>query len=403
MVASVPVETRDRTWSPVLDGLTAGALDCIQTGLAALADRRHGAGTHLVLGARLGFEPTIVPGRPPTVEVPVARRLAEAHELAGLRVVERRDGLDGPALRRFADERPEAGPLYVVADAFTMLWTPYRGHRHMEHSLLLVPSSGDYTVVDPYHNDTEWGVARPGVWRLSSAELDAAISPDASAMVITADRLPAAEPAAVIAENARALAGADLERYLADLRDGSDRPGAVDALVFDIWLLGRSRLLHAAWLETVPGVPAELHAAAQGQAWEWLRLAAQSYVGLRRVRRGSELPPSVVERLAQLLAGDVEFATRLAARMAPDDAVPAEIRETVLHAVRTVLRLDGTAARSVRTFRALPNFNSFRLVDIIEQVELTLGVVLRSEDLTVDGLRDIDSLARLFARARARR
>src|SRR5205807_3107968 len=187
MVAATLAETRDQLWSPVLAGLTAPALDCVQTGLAAIADRHHGAGAHLVLGARLGFPVSAVPGRPPTVEVPVEQRLAEAWALAGLRVAERRDGLDGPGLRAFA---AEAGTLYVVADAFTMPWTPYRGQRHMEHSFVLAPGC---TVVDAYHNETQWGMARPGVWRLSAAYLDAAVGVGVSAMVNTCEKLPELE------------------------------------------------------------------------------------------------------------------------------------------------------------------------------------------------------------------
>jgi hypothetical protein len=398
VTTSTLIETRDHTWSPVLDGLTAHALDCIQTGLAAIADRHHGEGAHLVLGARLGF--WTAPGRPPTVEVPIEQRLAEAYELAGLRVTERRDGLDGPALRRFADERADV--LYVIADTFTMAWTPYRGQRHMDHSLLLLPSRDAYTVVDPYHNDTQWGPARPGVWRLPAADLDAAIGTGASAMVVTAERRPDPAPLAILADNARALADAehDIDGYLEQVRGGVDRPDAVDTLVLDVWLLGRSRLLYAEWLRTVQEVPAPLLAEVREQAQEWLRLAAQSYLGMRRVQRGAALPPSVVERLEELLVGDVELATRLADGL--PGPVPAEVREAVVDAVRTVLRLDDSAARAADVFRALPNFNSFRLVDIVEQVETRLGVVLAAEDLTVDTLRDVDSLTRLFARTAGR-
>jgi hypothetical protein len=382
------VETRDRIWSPVLDGLKVQALDCIQTSLAAITDKEHGEGAHLVLGARLGF--SITPGEPPTAEVPVEQRLAEAEELAGLRVTERRDGLDGPALRGFADE---SGPLYVVADTFTMAWTPYRGQRHMDHSVLLVPSGdGEYTVVDPYHNDTQWGAARPGVWRLGAADLDAAIGTGASAMVITAGRRPALDPAEVLAANAHVLTAAehDIDSYLEQVRAGVDQVDAVEAMVLDVWLIGRSRLLHADWLSTVAGLPAPLVAAAHGQADEWLRLTAQSYLGMRRVRRGAALPPSIVERLEELLVGDVELADRIA------HSVPDHVRETVVAAVRTVLRLDGEVSGP---FRALPNFNSFRLVDIVELVESRLDVTVDAGDLTVDGLRDVDSLTQLFARA----
>src|SRR3712207_6715024 len=104
------VQTRDQAWSPVLDGLAASALDCVQTGLAALADRYCGTGAHLALGARPGFTVSTRPGLPPTLEAPVDQRLAEAADLTGLRVADRREGMDGPGLRRFA---AGAGPLYV--------------------------------------------------------------------------------------------------------------------------------------------------------------------------------------------------------------------------------------------------------------------------------------------------
>jgi hypothetical protein len=393
MAVSTAVETRDLAWSPVLDGLNAPALDCIQTGLAALADLHHGSGSHLALGARLEFAAAAVPGRAPTVEVPVEQRLAEARELAGLRVTERRGGLDGAGLRAFA---ASAGPLYVVADAFDMAWTPYCGQRHMDHSFVLLPGDSWYKVVDPYHNETEWGVARPGVWRLSTADLDAATGAAASAMVVVADRRPQLHAPALLAANAGALAAAkpDIAKYLDLVRAGADRSDGVDALVLDIWLLGRSRLLHAAWLGTVAGLPAALLAAAQEHAQEWLRLAAQSYVGMRRVQRGGALPVPVVERLDELLRADVALAARLA------DAV--DVRAAVVEAVRAVLRLDAGAVDPSRPFRTLPNFNSFRLVEVIERVESGLGVELDADDLTLDALHDVDSLARLFARTLGR-
>jgi hypothetical protein len=397
MTESTVVETRDQVWSPVLEGLTAKALDCIQTGLAALADRHHGSGAHLVLGARLGFT---VRGNPPSVEVPVEQRLAEARELTGLRVVEHRDGLDGPALRRFA---ADAGPLFVVGDAFGMAWTPYRGQRHLEHSVLLVPSDDRFLVVDPYHIETEWGVARPSVWRLSIADVDSAFTPGASAMAVNADCQPELDTAAILARNAETLADAEPEitRYVAMVRAGLDPGDALDQFVLNVWLLGRSRLLHATWLATVDLVPAPLAAEADDRAQDWLRFTAESYVGMRRAQLGSPLPPSVVERLAELLGGDIEFAARLARAV----AVSPEIRVTVEQAVRTVLRLDNGALSAAQAFRALPNFNSFRLVDIVELVETTLGVRLDADDLTGDALHDVDSMALLFARAarRARR
>lgn len=391
-MAAAIIETRDRTWSPVLEELTATALDCIQTGLAILADRHYGTGAHLVLGAKLGFALSDKPGRPPTVEVPVEQRIAEADELAGLRVLDRRDGLDGPALRRFAESD---GPLYVVADTFTMPWTPYRRQRHMEHSFLLNSGGGRNLVIDAYHNETQWGPSRPGIWQLSDMDFDAVIGAGVSAMVIGADGRPQLDPAKVLADNASTLAAAapGMHAYLDTIRAGADSVAVVEAMVLDVWLLGRARMLHSAWLQTLPGLASSDVDAAQQQAWEWLRLAAQSYVGLRRVQRGAELPPSVLDRMAELLSADIDVAARFAAG-------PTAIKDLVIGAVRTALRLGETVpVPTDRPLRALPNFNSFRLVDIIEQVESRLGVTLDADDLTVETLRDIDTMAELFARA----
>jgi hypothetical protein len=386
------LETRDRVWSPVLGGLRADALDCVQTGLAALVDHAHGPDAHTVLGARLLAPRETAAGY--GIEPPAAQRLAEAEELAGLRAAERRDGLDGPALRGWA---VEAGALYVLADACDMPWTPYFGQRHMEHSYLLVPAGERWHVVDPYHNETQWGAARPGVWRLTAADLDATLGGGASALRFTAGPRPSPDPATILAGNARALAAArpDIDRYVTLTRAAVERGEPADRLVLDVWLLGRSRLLHAAWLATVPGLPAAALDAARERAQEWLRLASQSYLGLRRTQRGGALPPSIVERLAELLAADVELARSLS------DEDP--VRAAVVDAVRAVLDLGPeTAVEPARAFRTLPNFNSFRLVDIIERLESGLGVDLDAEDLTLEALHDVDSLARIFAKAAGR-
>jgi hypothetical protein len=243
----------------------------------------------------------------------------------------------------------------------------------MDHSFLLV-QSGD-RVVDPYHNDTQWGAARPGVWRLSNADLDAAVSGGASAMVITASDQPKLDPATILAANADSF---DIGSYLSVIR--TDTAEAVESLVLDIWLLGRAWLLHASWLEAVS---APLVAEVDTHGQEWLRLASQSYVALRRVQRGAPIPPSVLERLAELLTEGADLAAQLAG----------PVRSAVVEAVQAVLRVDEVSG----AFRAMPNFNSFRLVDVIERVESRLGVTLDAEDLTLESLHDVDSLTRLFA------
>ena len=372
MVTSL-AETYDRLWSPVLETVRADALDCLQANLAVMADRHGGAGAHLSLGAPLRFDIEQGPDGRPRVAASMPYRLAAAHELLGLRVAQRWDGVDGARMRALV---AEAGPLYVIADAHRLAWTPYAGRRHTEHTFLLSTSD---TVVDAYHDETPWGPCRPGVWRLSPAEMDAMLP---TATVLRFATEPVAHRPDVLAANARAMAEAipAIDAYLsADHGDG---------LVLDIWLLGRSRLLHGAWLarNDRPSPEADEHAQA------WLTLASKSYVAWSRSRTGTP-PTAVLDDLGRLLHEDVAIATRLAARH--------RVRDAVLSVIQDVLRVDEPTVRTATTLRELPNYNSFRLVEIIERVETRLAVLLHDDDLTPQTLQDIDALCATFARRAA--
>lgn len=365
-------ETYDRLWSPVLETLRADALDCVQANLAVVADRHGGAGTHLSLGAPLRFDTEPGPDGSPRVAASVPYRLAAAHELLGLRVTRRWDDVDGARLRALV---AETGPLYVIADAHHLAWTPYAGRRHTEHTFVL--STPD-TVVDAYHDETPWGPCRPGVWRLSPAELDAML-PTATALRLATE--PVGDRPDVLAANAMAMADAvpAIDAYLeADRTDGA-------GLVLDIWLLGRSRLLHGAWLARHDRPSPEVEAHAQA----WLTLASKSYVAWRRSRTGA-LSTAILDDLGHLLHEDVAIAARLATRHT--------VRTAVFNAIQDVLRVDEPTVRAATALRELPNYNSFRLVEIIERVETHLSVVLHDDDLTPEALQDTESLCAAFAR-----
>ncbi|MEJ2852350.1 MULTISPECIES: hypothetical protein [unclassified Saccharothrix] len=376
MVVTVPDEVADRTWSPVLDGLHAAELDCLQANLAAVADRHHGGGAHVALGAAPRLRPAFPPDGPPSLDVPVETRLAEASRLLGLSVAVREDGLDGPALRRLA---AVSGPLYVVGDAHTMPWVPYFGQKHMEHSFLLTESG---VVVDAYHNDTPWGSARPGVWRV--ADLDAAV-PKSSAFVLSAGPLPPSDVDRELVATARAAGGELVDRYVAAVREHSDRPAGWDALVLDVWLLARTRALHARWL-AASGVDDGGRAAEGARAW--LTLASQTYVAMRRAQRGGGMPSALVDRVHELLLADAALDAELAAEA---------VRSTVVGALASVLDVESSVVAG--PLRELPKFNSFRLVDVIERVESALEVELDPDDLATSDLRDVDALTGLFRRA----
>jgi hypothetical protein len=138
----------------------AERLDCLQANIALLADRYHGAATHLRLGAVLRFAPRpLAEGPlkgPLTVEPTLDQQLSDAADLLGLAVTDRRRASPGAGLAATED------PICAVADAYHLPWVRYHGTKHVEHSFL-AEQDGDGGVVisDAYHNDTQRGQARP--------------------------------------------------------------------------------------------------------------------------------------------------------------------------------------------------------------------------------------------------
>ncbi|GGM47032.1 acyl carrier protein [Dactylosporangium sucinum] len=347
----------DPVWTPILRDLHASALDCLQTSFALLADAAHGAGTHLALGAARPFRDG---GRPATPD----ERAAQAEALLGLRVDGRWLRLTGPQTRRLAEDF-----LYVSADAFDLPWCPYAGHEHMRHSFLARAAGDEVTVVDAYHNDTAWGEARPGVWRLTAEAFDAALEGGAHVLAVAAGPPPRLDPDAILAGEAERQdrARPAVEAFLARTREALGT--AEERLVLDVWLLGREQQLHEDWLASV-GRPTE------SQRERWQQLAARTYLAQRRGRPNAAL----VDELAELLGAlDVETA--------------------VLTALRETLDIEDERLRAARTLRDLPGFNSFRLVDVIERVEHDLGVTVPGDALTAENLRDVGSLCAMFATA----
>ncbi|MFI5844836.1 phosphopantetheine-binding protein [Catenuloplanes sp. NPDC051500] len=396
MVVVPAVSTRSREWTPVLTGIRAELLDCLQANLAVLADHAYRPGAHLALGAAPRFH-CATGAAGVAVTASVEQRLSEAAALLGLRSAQRWDDVSGPRLRALLADH---SPLYVVADTFTMTWLPYAGNQHMEHSFLLVEAGEHCVVVDGYHNSTPWGDARPGTWRMPAAAFDAAV-PRADAMTIVAGGAPVLDRAAVLRDNA-AAARADagrVEGYLTAVRSRADDPDGAAQLVLDIWLLGRSRALHAAWLADDPATAGAAREAAE-RADAWRALAGQSYVAMRRVRRGGAFPGHVLDQLTGLLSDEGALAGRLAVPSGGPAADPGRIRETLAEEVRAALGISPDTPVDGRPLRALPGFNSFRLVEVIERVETRLGVELDPDELTGAALHDLDSLSAAFGRAR---
>ncbi|WP_089154315.1 acyl carrier protein [Micromonospora sp. NBS 11-29] len=397
--------TTDPVWTPILTGLRATALDCLQTSFALLADHANGADSHLALGARYRFRARDRDGLV-TVEATWDDRVAEAVDLLGLRVEGRWMQLDGPQVRRLGGP---GQPLYVTADAHDLPWCPYHGHEHMPHSFLVTAVDADeVTVVDAYHNDTARGPARPGVWRLPTARFDAALAGGAHALAVAAHPAPAIDVPAMLADNATRARRArpEVAAYLTRAGATLDTEAGLHRFVLDVWLLARDRDLHEHWLAAVAPDAAD---ALAGQGPRWRQLATRSYVALRRVQAGRPAAPELADALGTLIADHLVALESIAdptatpgGDTAPDAAPPAGgdgVRAAVLGALGDTLHLDESALRATDVLRDLPGFDSFRLVDVIDRVERRLGVEVPATALSAADLRDVGSLCAMFGAA----
>lgn len=81
--------------------------------------------------------------------------------------------------------------------------------------------------------------------------------------------------------------------------------------------------------------------------------------------------------------------------MAADSDV---VAGAVISAVQATLPLGDHAVHRTTALRSLPEFNSFRLLEIIDRVEASLGVAFPA-DVAAGDLADIAGLCRLFERA----
>lgn len=261
-----------------LTGVEAHSYDCIQSNLAVLADAAHGRGTAHRMGAQLLIEPRPSGDGLYTMDPDPADEATRCAALVGLLA-------DGPDLAVAAGQLRDAvgtQPCYAVGDAFEMPWLPYYRQAHMPHSFLVAAAGPDAWVLDAYDNQTEWGAAEPGSWRRPWSELDFPV------------RLWRWQPAPLGPSADRRSERRGIEDYLAALRNHPDRARAWDQFAIDTWLLARRHRLFA---HAYPDDPA-----AEQVAERWERLAADAFLGLRRVRRGRPEPAEPLAEAERLLA-----------------------------------------------------------------------------------------------------
>jgi acyl carrier protein len=388
--ADVLERASETRWDSILSGIRADGLDCLQSTVAVIADAAYGSGSHLALGSRWRF-PVRGPDGIVRVQPSVAERMAQAGDMLGLKVSAPQGPMESPELRALA----ATAPVYVVAEAYDLSWLPYARatvrYREMPHSFLLERSGDTYTVIDAYYADTEWGRARPGTWTMSAAELDTAIGGPGTAirMTATGTRL-VIDRAKVMADNALTAkaAGPDIEDYVATAKAELNQAEGIERLVLDIWHLTRERLLYKVWLGEHEAA-AEVDAAAEA----WQVLAGQSYLASRRVRRGAAPNAALIDDMAVLLRSDAALMTKIGTQ-----AAGASIPDVVREVIADNLQLDIATIEPASELRELPGYDSFRLVEIIDEVEHRLGIEFPA-DASAGDLVDVAGLCRLFARA----
>lgn len=272
-------------------GVRTGLLDCVQVNLAVLADRLSEPLRHLALGAHLRFQPRSGPDGLPTVDPPFEAHVREATTLVGLLPRSARHRLDPDGLRALAEGAPV---VYAVGDAYDMPWLPYAGHARMEHSFLVSDDRGQAVIEDAYDNETAWGPARPGRWRLPWDRLPAV----AMATVCTAAPSYRA-PVPVVSLD-------DPLRYVEAYAAHPDQLTALRRLTAETWLMTRARHLHAAYREQ-RGESSGF----QEHLRRWDQLTSTAFIALRRAERGKPTPGSLLPDLESALTADREaFAVR---------------------------------------------------------------------------------------------
>ncbi|MFI6517729.1 hypothetical protein ACIBF1_19385 [Spirillospora sp. NPDC050679] len=252
--------------------------DCVQSNLALLANAARGPGASVRLGRELSIVPRALPDGLATVDPAPEDEVARCARLLSL-TGEAEDGtVQADALPALAAETV----CYAIGDAYDMPWLPYAGRAHMPHSFLVARNDGATAlVVDAYDNQTEWGPAEPGAWRIPWADLP-------SSLRVWRWHVPVEGPPPPTRVERQGIGP-----YLAAFRDHPDRGRVWEQLTVETWLLARRHALFAR---------AHDHLPAAGDAQDrWQRLAADVFLGCRRVRRGRPEPRGALDDLEHLL------------------------------------------------------------------------------------------------------
>lgn len=295
-------------------GPLAPMLSCVEANIEVLLRHAGVADVLTVLGGLCSLD--VAPPAPPVL-TPLPRD-SWIERCTGLRLA-RTDADSGAEVLDAARAAAEAGtPMLVVADAFTVPWNPYAGHEHHEHGFVVDGfEDGRLRIVDAYTNTTRYGATEPGARWIDAGDLIGGLRPagDRFELCHLVRAGAAAERDALAAEavaaNLRAwheaaAAGRDATALAVFAGNGLDAAGLA-WLSLAIWLIARSRQLHAQWWrERADGcgtaeesaAAASVAAAAEPVLQQWQSAQTMSYLAWRRVEAGHPCPTTLGSSLA---------------------------------------------------------------------------------------------------------
>jgi acyl carrier protein len=123
---------------------------------------------------------------------------------------------------------------------------------------------------------------------------------------------------------------------------------------------------------------------------------------VRRVERGRTEPTALLPRLReQLHADSVVFGNARAASGIAESpsAVGAELRGTVAGVAAAVLGTGAEPLLNGQLLSDVPQFSSFRIVEIVERLEDELHFEFDADDLVPENLHDIDAICAIVRRS----
>ncbi|MFD0635651.1 hypothetical protein ACFQ9X_32975 [Catenulispora yoronensis] len=310
-------------------------LSCVEANIEVLLRHAGAADVLTALGALCSLD-VLPPAQPVLTPLP---RDAWIERSTGLRLTSTPADTAAKAIDAARAAAESGSPTLVVADAFTVPWNPYAGHEHHEHGFVVDGAEGDRLhIVDAYVNTTRYGPTEPGARWIEAAELISVLRPAGDRFELRnlvgagpatdRDTVAAQAVAANVAAWREAAAEGRDATALARFADGGLDAEGLAWLSLAVWLISRSRQVHARWWQERTGesVDAEASvgaaapkaaeavvAAAEPVLRQWQTTQTMTYLAWRRVEAGHPCPTTLAATLSAAAEAETAWFEAMAA------------------------------------------------------------------------------------------